>query len=882
MQHKINLRVTVLILALAAVAGIPGTARAVGLGKIHSKTRIGQPFEARIPITGISADNLQGLQVELGSQKDYQHAGISEPDYLFSLKFDVKQEPSGPYILVTSPKPIKLPFLNLIVRVSWPSGEVTRQYTVLLNPPVFAAGSGSGGQHISAPTHASTSVASQPVEQQKTPPAQPVESKPSTPAQPTPHPQPVKSPASQPEQQQPQATQQPQQQSAAQQQPVQQAGTVATPQSTQPSPPNRYKVQHGDTLWGISRQMHAANGVSVNQMMVAIYRSNPHAFRGNINRLQAGRVLTMPSRSQIAQVTAEEATRMVARQNSEWHAAKSSPQVASTGHQGQTGSGQAGTTTAAGAGSVASAEQQAGSQAGQQATAPATQGHVVLTTPTVTTAGTVAATPGSASAGATAGAAAAGGKAVASATTATAAEGSRVAGAAAPATPASAGGPMKVQNNAMAGMAAATASHAASKQAPAKQAQAPTAGNNAHSVNTGGNGQASASGLMYWLQRPTGWIIIGAIVLILLALLLLLMRRRTNAGGGGRAKGADDAARGRGDGHDAGPEPSGDIEEGIPHEAETDAGSAEKQAEAGREDEDLGIRTYIGGPSLDVNKVDPVEEADLHLGFGDYGKAAEVLREAMSGEPERAELRRKLLDVYFAAGDGEAFASEAATYRKDADAGDWEEVAVMGRQLRPNDDLFAEAPQRAAPRESGGGELDLGGAGDPGEASDFLDINLDKLSVDAEGDQSDFERTMDELSTFIETYVPASSEPPVALQLPPEEREENSGGKASGEETSGGDGEEDTTADPGDAPLEFTLDDEDLPSPRAASTTDAESGEAEEAGEPEDLVDTKLDLARAYIDMGDGDSARSVLEEVIDEGDEHQSSEARQLMEGLD
>jgi pilus assembly protein FimV len=44
------------------------------------------------------------------------------------------------------------------------------------------------------------------------------------------------------------------------------------------------------------------------------------------------------------------------------------------------------------------------------------------------------------------------------------------------------------------------------------------------------------------------------------------------------------------------------------------------------------------------------------------------------------------------------------------------------------------------------------------------------------------------------------------------------------------------------------------------------------------VVGTKLDLARAYVDMGDPDGARSILNEVIVEGSEAQRQEARQLL----
>ena len=46
-------------------------------------------------------------------------------------------------------------------------------------------------------------------------------------------------------------------------------------------------------------------------------------------------------------------------------------------------------------------------------------------------------------------------------------------------------------------------------------------------------------------------------------------------------------------------------------------------------------------------------------------------------------------------------------------------------------------------------------------------------------------------------------------------------------------------------------------------------------------VGTKLDLARAYVDMGDPNGARSILEEVLDEGDEAQRQQAQQLLDSL-
>lgn len=443
----------------------------------------------------------------------------------------------------------------------------------------------------------------------------------------------------------------------------------------------------------------------------------------------------------------------------------------------------------------------------------------------------------------------------------------------------------------MAGMAATAANKAVAKPKPARK---PPAANNVNSVNSVSSSEEEGSGIGYWLQHPTGWIVIGAVVLILLALLLLLLQRRRSAAGGDKATPAAPAKSGRGeeghgDGHDAGPEASAPIEEGIPHEAEAGIENATAEGRAGHHDEDLGIATYIGGPSLDVNKVDALDEADLHLGFGDYTKAAASLREAIAREPSRVELRRKLLEVLFAAGDGESFAAEAEAYRPHADAADWEAVAVMGRQLRPNDDLFAAAETASAGARVSTEQPSTEGAGTETLGGDFLDIDLDKLSVDRgdNPDQSEFERTMDELSTFIETYVPASTDTPVSLQLPPEEREPAPAGQAVDEPGTAApvqEADDEPLAAPEDEPLEFSLDEGDLPSPTEGEPkAPAEIDWDEDAGgDGENLVDTKLDLARAYIDMGDSDSARSVLEEVIDEGDETQSGEARRLMESLD
>lgn len=848
MRDRIIIRLAAAVLALAAAVAVPGMAWALGLGEIQTDTRIGQPFTAKIPIVGATADTLQGLKVGLASNDDYRNAGLNEPDYLFSLKFSIEQGPQGPYVRVTSTKPVRLPFLHLLLRANWASGEITRQYTVLLNPPTFVAGS-EGGQSVSTPAAPAQSAVVQAPARQA--PAQTV----------------VQQPAPKPAQTAARAATTP-----VQSQPSQPASTL----------PETYAVHHGDTLWGLAQQMRAGTGITTNQMMIALYRANPHAFRGNINRLKAGYVLQVPTRGEITRIASGEATRIVARQNRDWQ----STRVATAGGPAAQASQQqvaANAGTAAGAGA-------------QQAMASATGGRVVLTTPEVTAGSSSAAVPGSAVAGEASGAA------VAARTAMNAAASNTASSSAMAGTGASVGGPVKVHSNAMAGLASAAGSQAtaatvaaAAKAKPTKPSHKPAGKqakpNRVNSVNSVSTGEGVQSGLMYWLRQPSGWVVIGAVVLLLATLLLWLVRRRRSSSPPGGKVAAVEAAGGEQEA--AATEAGTDGEAGTADAPVIEAEgtqSASGAAAAGGVSEggvdELGIATYIGGPSLDVNKVDAMDEAELHIGFGDYGKAAQILREGLRKEPERHELRRKLLDVLFAAGDGEGFADEAATYREETGAAaDWDEIARMGRQLRPHDDQFAAGAASAGTAASGEG-------GNSAGEDDLVDLDLDRLSTgtEKEADQSEFERTMDELSTFIETYVPAAGDTPLPLQLPPEEA-----AKAAERDRAGADEDRGASSAPAagdDGALDFHLDEEDLPPARpetpkseapAASGMEGLDIDLGEGGGPEGgMVDTKLDLARAYIDMGDPDSARGVLEEVIDEGSDEQSGEARRLLESLD
>lgn len=797
------------IAALLAVAGIlsPGAALALGLGQIQCNTRIGQPLSARIPILAADRNSLQGLTVGLAEPDAYRQAGLGEPDFLFRLKFQVEQGDNGPYVLITSEQPVRLPFLNLLVHASWPSGEVTRKYTVLLNPPIFAA----------ATSAAPVSV-----------PAAPA-------ARPAPR-QPVRQP------------------------PIRRQATPPAPAAPQTYGP----VRHGETLWHIASGLAARDGVGVNRMMIALYRANPGAFFGNINRLEAGAVLRVPARRRIEAIARGEATREVASQNREWRAARATPGLASSPRP-----------------TVAASAKTAGQT-----------GEVVLTAPAVTGAKANAAAAGAATAaGAAAGIAA--GSAVSS--------GGKSAGTTAPAAPVSAGGPVKVHSKEMAKLAAAPP--VKKKKPPASPAA--NAFNSVNAANTGTE-ETSKSVFWNWITTPKGWIVIAAI-LILFALLLFLLVRR--ARGGRRGAGPDGA------GPPTSPRDRAAIENAAAvagasssafdgGEAEADAVVAESDAQ--EEDAGADIASYAGGmqqplaeeeasageaaaefESAEADEMaDVFAAADFYAGHGDHGGAADVLRTALADNPGRQDVRRRLLEELFAAGYAQGFRDEAARFRESAPAeSDWRSVAAMGRQLLPGDELFADSDAQAPPEAA---EAELPEALEITE----LELELDKFSgMEAEHDlQDDFERTLGELSTMIETYVPGSEDGPVALQLPPGE-----GGTATP-------AEEEPMAANEEPPLELEPEEGTAAREEMEETESTEEAEPTPASEPEmetgisltapeeaaeegatrdDISGTRLDLARAYLDMGDRESARDVLEEVLDEGDEAQREEARRLLESL-
>ncbi len=112
-----------------------------------------------------------------------------------------------------------------------------------------------------------------------------------------------------------------------------------------------------------------------------------------------------------------------------------------------------------------------------------------------------------------------------------------------------------------------------------------------------------------------------------------------------------------------------------------------------------------------LDQGDPLAEADFHMAYGLYDQAAELVQNAIAREPQRRDLKLKLLEVYFVWGNKERFlqsAHELANTRAQAPAGEWEKIVIMGRQIAPEDALFADA-RAVAGAASAGVDLNLEG-----------------------------------------------------------------------------------------------------------------------------------------------------------------------------
>ena len=270
----------------AALIGLGAcNAQALSLGKVKVQSALGQSLQAEIDISDLSEEDSKSLKSALATPATFVGMGLEFNQALNGAQIALQRRPNGNrYLKLVSTRPLNDPFVDLVVELSWASGRIVRTYTILLDPP-------------KTQDSASATVLPAPSGE-----AQPSQSAAATPV-------PVPSPASAANAIS--STAAPVASKLAPSAPV----GASAPQAVSPSERKRIRVGKGDTAGKLARSM-VPEGVSVEQMLVAMLSTNPAAFvGGNVNRLRAGVELSVPDASVALKTTQPEARQMLDAQN---------------------------------------------------------------------------------------------------------------------------------------------------------------------------------------------------------------------------------------------------------------------------------------------------------------------------------------------------------------------------------------------------------------------------------------------------------------------------------------------------------------------------------------------------------------------------------------
>lgn len=229
-------RVRQLMLGLASGSALySGMAPALGLGEITLHSALNQPFEAEIELLEVGDLGAQDLRVGLAPAEVFSRSGVERFYFLNDLRFTPLLQGSRSVIRVVSNRPVREPYLNFIVEVARPNGQLLREYTVLLDPP--------GSSAYSAVTAPSAAAVSQPSNRTAAP-----------------------------------------------------ASSVRAVTPPRASAGHRHQVSRGDSLWSIAARLREQGStLSQQALMEGILALNPNAFAGgDPSRLQAGAELLLP------------------------------------------------------------------------------------------------------------------------------------------------------------------------------------------------------------------------------------------------------------------------------------------------------------------------------------------------------------------------------------------------------------------------------------------------------------------------------------------------------------------------------------------------------------------------------------------------------------
>jgi pilus assembly protein FimV len=612
MKKYVHLSRLVLLLGLTTAI----STHALTLGKLSVLSSLGQPLIAEIDVPEISADEANSIRVSIASPEAYKSAGLDYTTAAGQINVVGKRRANGRTILeLRSADPISAPYLDLVLEVTWSTGRIVRDYTVLLDAPASTA----QALVVPAPTlpiQSSTDIAGSTK-------ASPVDGV---------------SPA-------PSATLEPLSASTMSLPNVRAAAALRTKQAVRPV--SGVITKRGDTAAALARD-NKPEGVSLDQMLVAMLRSNPDAFvGGNVNRLKTGVLLEMPNREEARAATPSSARNAIQAQTRDFneYRSKLSDNVASRAQND----------------SARSASGKVVANVADRQVTPATDDRLTLAKPS--------------------------GNSSKNAADTNAAE-TKIAKERAIADEAVRANELKKNisdlNKLMPVVAASAPAEAASATVPLPAPlQAPAQNPLKQNPPAPALPPPEISFLDQIIAYPLTLPIAGGVgILVLLASWLGIRRRRASAFGRTQNSMHDFASSRQPSDTIFGPMGASDVNTQELHATNTAMVYAPSQASA-----------INGG-------VDPIAEADVYLAYNRDVQAEEILKAAKLDNPKRVDIQLKLLEIYAKRRDMDAFNAGAQDLHTltDGAGDDWVRVRQLANEIGSVHPLFSSAAGVAAPQ----------------------------------------------------------------------------------------------------------------------------------------------------------------------------------------
>jgi len=865
-----NLTKTIAAVSLLA----PMTAHSLGVGGLKLHSALNQKLDAEISLSLSAGEELADVKISLASPDKFDQAGIAWNYFLSKIKFEPTLKSNGQVIVkVTSNEMVQEPFLDFLLEVSWPKGEVFKEFTVLVDPPAVYQ------QNIVETSAVKDSI------------------------------------------------------------------TKVSAVSTKKNDFNSLAVEgeygptnRNDSLWKVAEKVNPDSNISVEQMMMALYKANPRAFyKKNVNALMAGKTLKIPEKSDILQLSKKQANTQFYHQMAVWEGkAAPEPEQQMVSSDPETNnqltlvppseeviSSEALSANVTNELDTSSLSLNDENQALQERLANLEKQFVIMKDMLAIKDQQLAAIQNSQSA-----------SIAPSETTPNINEDSVVAENSVQA--------IKEPQEAEAISQPVTTPVAVEKEVVTQEVEirsapvvsAPVVKDPV--VNVVKEPQDSGINYSYISAGFFGG-------LALLGVAFVLWRRRQD---------------------------EDEIEENSMFASSSEIILPEVEVE---DEDELAVPVFDETPSYDVGtvgessflseftpsdfdvfesdqaEIDPTSETDVYLAYGRYQQAEELMRQAIQDYPDRDDYKLKLLEIFYASENGEAFevyAQELADNGKKDELNFWAKISEMGGELIPSSALFSagqeakfdvdDAPSTRAEQkpvspdteeseltvdfdepaiESPADTESSDNSGIDFDLSSFSLTDDDEVEVEASQQESKelgggIESVDFDLSSFgtvasdlegtsglgikedLESFdfdLTGASESDEPLVLNEEIDDVNLSDFDFSADSASKDSDEASISDPEDtleneadsSGFDFDFDDVSMPTTEKSDVAD----------EPElivsDLTDmdefeTKIDLVKAYIDMGDSVAAKEIAQEVLDKGSDAQKQEVQAIIDKLD